>query len=192
MIDKLSDKCVKKLVANGVIDSEDEELYLYGLHIAITQTTFVLYVIFLGITFKCLIESIVLYLAFQTVRKYAGGYHASSPMVCNVISAILLLICIVAMKKLFVIDESILFVLVAIIFSISIIVLSPLDTPEKRLTEQEFIRYKKLSICTTIVLVAFIIVFYIFNIKNVYIPLCFSILLESLLLISGKIKTFIK
>lgn len=189
MVDKLSDKCVRKLVENGVINSEDKELYLYGLHIAITQTIFVFYVVFIGVIFKRLIESIVLYFAFQTIRKYAGGYHASSPIVCNIFSGISLLICVITINGLLVIDKHTILILVTIIFSISIIILSPLDTPEKRLTDKEIIRYKKFSIGTTIVIVGFILVFYIFNLKNIYIPLCMSVVLESLLLISGKIKS---
>ena len=78
MIGKLSSKISDLLIRKSVIDSEDQELYVYGFFILLSQILYFIIAVIFGIIFNVLLQSVVFYIAFQFIRKYALGYHAST------------------------------------------------------------------------------------------------------------------
>ena len=95
MIGKLSSKISDLLIRKSVIDSEDQELYVYGFFILLSQILYFIIAVIFGIIFNVLLQSVVFYIAFQFIRKYAGGYHASTEGRCEIMSTLSILACIV-------------------------------------------------------------------------------------------------
>ena len=95
MIVKLSSKITELLINRDVISSENKELYDYGFFILLSQILYFIIALIFGIIFNVLLQSVVFYIAFQFIRKYAGGYHASTEGRCEIMSTLSILACIV-------------------------------------------------------------------------------------------------
>ena len=90
MISKLSKKIVNQL---NILDDE-QELYEYGFFILLSQILYFIIAIIIGTICGTVFESIIFYIAFQFIRRYAGGYHASTETRCEIFSTLSILACI--------------------------------------------------------------------------------------------------
>ncbi len=188
MIGKLSSKISDLLIRKSVIDSEDQELYVYGFFILLSQILYFIIAVIFGIIFNVLLQSVVFYIAFQFIRKYAGGYHASTEGRCEIMSALSILVCIVMIWLSRSYDFSLLLFCISLVAVLVIAVLCPLDTPEKPLSNKELKYFRKISWLILFIIAALIVVSYIFGWSYIFSPCCMSLILESILIIAGKIK----
>ena len=188
MIRRLSVLIVKSLLKHETISKDESDLYVYGTFILISYLFYTIFTLLFGFLFGCVIESLIFNLSFHLIRKYSGGYHANSETRCEVMSLISILICIVLMKisKEYNIQIAILFF--TALSAIFIFVLSPLDTPEKPLTAQERLHSRKISRLILFFITIVIIVSLVINNDTILTPSCLSLILESILLIAGKVK----
>lgn len=188
MINKLSIYLTEKLLSNGTISNEDKDLYIYGLFMMISHLMFFIIACIFGLILGCIFESIIFYIAFQFIRRYAGGYHASTETRCEIFSTLSILACIVVIKLSKIYDFQTVLLLITILSAVCIFVFCPLDTPEKPLSDKEFKYFRKISWLILFVIVATIIISYVFKFQIVTVPCCLSLILESILLVAGKIK----
>lgn len=188
MIEQLSLKIVELLVKQSIIFDEDQELYIYGFFILLSQILYFISTLIFGTIFNIILESIIFYIAFQFIRRYAGGYHASTETRCEIFSTLSILACIVVIKLSKIYDFQTVLLLITILSAVCIFVFCPLDTPEKPLTDKEFKYFRKVSWLILFVIVVAIIISYVFKFQIVTVPCCLSLILESVLLVAGKIK----
>lgn len=188
MIGKLSSKISDLLIRKSVIDSEDQELYVYGFFILLSQILYFIIAVIFGIIFNVLLQSVVFYIAFQFIRKYAGGYHASTEGRCEIMSTLSILACIVMIWLSRSYDFSLLLFCISLVAVLVIAVFCPLDTPEKPLSNKELKYFRKISWLILFIIAALIVVSYIFEWSYIFSPCCMSLILESILIIAGKIK----
>lgn len=191
MINKLSKYFTDKLFLNGAITEKEQELYIYGFFMLLSQLMYLVLACIFGLILGCFFESIIFYIAFQFIRRYAGGYHAATETRCEILSTLSILACIVVIKLSKIYDFQNVLLIISAISSLCIFFLCPLDTPEKPLSDKEFKYFRKISWIVLFVIVVAIIVSYCFNIELVLLPCCMSLILESLLLIAGKLHLFI-
>lgn len=189
MINNLSTRITGKLLSNNFITTEEYELYIYGSFILFSNIMYLIFVCIFGFIFGCLFESIIFYAAFQFVRKYAGGYHASTETRCELLSFLSIAICIAAIRFFKIYEYQMILLFCVFIFSIPIFCFCPLDTPEKPLTEREYKRLRKISFLILIIILSLIFFSYIFSFSIVFIPCCMSLFLEAILILAGKIKS---
>ena len=154
----------------------------------VSQVIFFIFSCIIGLLLHCFFESIVFYFMFQSIRKYAGGYHANTETLCDILSSISIALCIVIIKFANMYDFSLPLLIIAIIAAVIIFVLCPLDTPEKPLSDKEYRYFRKISWVILLVLLTLTIISYIFKWKLFFAPVCLSVILESILLIAGRIK----
>lgn len=69
-------------IARNWIKSEDKLVYVVGLDVIFSTLEQSLIVILIGLWRGRLIETIVYLAFFSSIRKYSGGYHASTRMGC--------------------------------------------------------------------------------------------------------------
>lgn len=188
MISKLSTCLTEKLLSNGTISDEDKDLYIYGLFMLISHLMFFIIACVFGLLLGCVFESIVFYIAFQFIRRYAGGYHASTETICDILSTLSILTCIVLIRLSKTYDIQTAILIISAVSAVCIFAFCPLDTPEKPLSDKEFRYFRKVSWIILLVIVIAIVVSYIFKFDIVIIPCCLSLILESILLVAGKIK----
>ena len=188
MIVKLSSKISELLINRDVISSENKELYDYGFFILLSQILYFIIALIFGIIFNVLLQSVVFYIAFQFIRKYAGGYHASTEGRCEIMSTLSILACIVMIWLSRSYDFSLLLFCISLVAVLVIALLCPLDAPEKPLSNKELKYFRKISWLILFIIAALIVVSYIFEWSYIFSPCCMSLILESILIIAGKIK----
>lgn len=188
MISRFSSKITDLLIKKAIISSESKELYDYGFFILLSQILYFIIAVIFGIVFSVFLQSIIFYIAFQFIRKYAGGYHASTEGRCEIMSTLSILACIVMIWLSRLYEFSLLLFCISLVAVLVIAVLCPLDTPEKPLSNKELKYFRKISWLILFIIAALIVVSYIFGWSYICSPCCMSLILESILIIAGKIK----
>ena len=188
MINNLSIKLTNKLISKGSITENERELYIYGFFMLLSHIMYFVLACIFGMLFKCFIESIIFYIAFQFIRRYAGGYHAKTETRCEILSTLSILCCIVLIKLSKMYDIRIALLSISLVFAVLIFILCPLDTPEKPLSDKEYKYFRKISWIILSLIIVAIIVSFIFKFNVVFAPCCASLILEGVLIGTGQIK----
>lgn len=190
MLNKLAAHLTDKLVSNGNIRAEEKDLYLYGLFILLSHIMYLFFVSVAGVALNCFFESLVFYISFQFIRRYAGGYHASTETRCEVLSTLSIVSCIVLIKLSKTYNMQTVLFIISMISTVCIFLLCPLDNEEKRLTEKERKYFRRISLIILLIIAVTVIVSYLFRFNSFIVPCSLSLILESFLLISGNAKMF--
>lgn len=188
MISRLSDLIVKCFLKQSDITDDEQDLYQYGFFILLSQILYLIIAIIIGALLGTVLESIIFYIAFQFIRRYAGGYHASTETRCEIMSTLSILACIIVIRLSRIYDFQTVLLIISSVSAVCIFVLCPLDTPEKPLSESEFKYFRKISWAILFVIITVIAVSYVFSLKASLVPCCMSLILESILIAAGKIK----
>ncbi len=188
MISKLSAKLTEKLLLKQRIAEDERELYIYGYFIFLSHLLYLILAVVFGLLLGCFFESIIFYIAFQFIRRTAGGYHASTEIRCEIISTLSIFASIILIKlsKIYSFEMKLLFI--TLVSTIAIFTICPLDTPEKPLSEKEFKYFQKKTWFILFVLSSVVLVSYFLRLNLFFAPCCISLILESILLILGKLK----
>ncbi len=192
MLNELGKRLTNTLINNNQIDESERCLYEYGFFIFLSNATYVIITLVFGSIFSILIESIVFYIAFSLIRRYAGGFHASSEMKCTLITTISIFLCLLCTKLCETNNIQIPILVLTSIATVLIFVLCPLDTLEKPLTKEEYKYFRKISWLILLLIVLTISIGWHFKLEFIMYPCCMSLILESILLVLGKIKRLIK
>lgn len=144
----------------GCVDDSNEQIIAYGLKRLINTTVdFIFCLVFAGILGDILV-GVIFEIAYYLLRIYAGGYHAPTPRACLYLSyfsaiAALLYIFLVPVPAAFSIS-------LTIVSALIVIVMSPMESPNKPLYPEERIYYRKKCIVITIIeLLVFSILLYV-------------------------------
>lgn len=187
--------CLVSLYFKHTENSENkqyQEVYQYVLFIILNYIFFFGYSLLFGSLLGIPYQSIIFFITIVALRRYAGGYHADTEKRCLVISSAYLLIGIILIKTMNLYGDRINF---SIILSISalcslvILFLCPCDSPSKPVAKEKrkSIRIKCITIIAMILTAMLLLLK--FN-KPQFISLFFSaIVIETVLIIAGKIKT---
>ena len=188
MINKLSVKLTHRLLSKGTIEEQDTDIYIYGFFIFLSYLFYFSVTFLFGLLFSCVFESIIHFLTFQFIRKFAGGYHANTELRCEIMSITSIALCVLIIKLSKTFDFQIALIIITAISAICIFFFSPLESYEKPLTVREFNRYRKISRLILLIASALVLLSFIFELKFLFAPSCLSLILESILLIAGKVK----
>lgn len=188
MISKLSSKIADRLCAEAVIAADDKDLYSYGFFVILSRILFFVEATIFGIILHTVVESIVFFVLFSIIRSYAGGVHASSEFKCTAYTTSALLICILSIKTLMQYNFDYIILILLILSAICILLLSPLDSLEKPLNKEETKHYRKVSWIITGLIIVLTLAFYLLDLKSISLSCAISLVLESVLLIAGKVK----
>lgn len=167
-------------------EEERAELVKYGLERGKTILLSVLVVLILGYFFGVLWKSIIFYISFCLLRRYAGGFHAESQGRCYIVSLMILIISILCMKwancsigiNIFVQATSL----------VLIFILAPVENKNRKLDDIEQKRYKKKTRANAVVIT--LICCFLYWKKNFYIiePVIIAHVVLACLLVAGYIK----
>lgn len=170
-----------RLYSSGAIEEADQALYEYALNIALSGILHLATCIALGAIFGIIPASLALFIPFIVIRKFAGGFHASTPLRCYLFSVAMNGLLLAFVK--FVPQPVLLLygVLLAIPL-IAICILAPSDTNEKPLSEKEKKVFKVVSIVLYFALATLSLLAYYFVSKQIGFAICLSLDLEALVL----------
>lgn len=184
---------ISRKLANFLCKDDNEEtfeLYKYAVYIVLSSILHIVTIIILGVCFNLLIESILFYGSFISIRKFAGGYHAKTPTRCYIFSVIsflfvLLLIHIINNESCF---SGYWWIIFEYLFVIVICKLSPLDTDNKLLNDKERMVYKGVTIVITNILCIISSMLINFEYFELAASIAFGIILSLIVLIMRKIQ----
>ena len=143
MIGKLSVLLAKKLVKNGNIQENEQEMYVYGFFMFLSHMFYLFVACIFGIVFNCFIESVIFYVLFQSIRRYAGGYHADTQNRCYVISTAIIAVALLAIRYMSDGSDNKIFILLQSVNFILLYFLVPVDNKNHRLEQWEKEKYGK-------------------------------------------------
>lgn len=97
-------------------------------------------------------EGILLIIPFILVRKFCGGFHFRSPVLCGIVSTAVLTAFLLGVRL--VIDKSAFgwWALVLLLSVVQIAVFSPIDSEGRRLTQNEKKVFKKIAIGLSVII----------------------------------------
>ncbi len=187
MINNISEFITKKWVDKNIISEEDYELYHYGWFVVLSDLWLFAFTLILGVIFKITLSSIVFFVTFFVIRRFAGGYHAKTELQCQLISLSFLFLSIVAIKYLFINMDNRYLLAVDLICVVVLPLASPADTPRKPLSLNERKLFKRITICLGIVALAVNCILLYFNVKFVAAAIICAYVLETVLVIFGRL-----
>lgn len=187
MINKLSKNLTQKLMKENKIKEEEFELYHYGLFVMISEFSLLFFSLLVGIIFNVIFQSLIFYVVFFIIHRYAGGFHAKTELHCQIITQSSFLLGIGSIR--FLENISIFRMLFwYLIFFIILIILSPADTPQKKLNLKEKKRFKKITVIIMITILFLIMVLYGFGISDLYVnSIMLAVSLETISVAFGKL-----
>lgn len=188
MLNNLAKYLTAKLLSKGNISEDEQELYIYGFFMLFSSLMYLILACLLGLVLDCLLESILFYVAFQCIRRYAGGYHASTETKCEILSTLAVSACIALIRLSEAYDFRTALFGLTVLSAGCIFFLCPMDTPEKPLTEKEFVYFRRISRIFVCVIFSAVILTYFFRVHVLFTPCCLSLVLESILLVAAKLK----
>lgn len=189
MIKLISSK-VARILCEDEKHTDNYELYEYAIYIILSSAFHMATVIALGLVFNLLTESLVFYLSFIVIRKFAGGYHAKTPVRCYLFSFASNIIILCLVKWLSSINT--LFIFIFIIFELLCVVLilliSPLDTENNPLTGQEKKMYRMLTSIITILIFIISSLCFFKGYRNIGSSMICGVVMSALVLLMRKIQ----
>lgn len=132
------------LQEQGYVDASNDKIILLGLQRTKALIEDIIFAIVIGFFMGNAFAGVLFEISFSVNRMYTGGYHAKSKKICNVISKSNTIMCLI-IAFFCPINEEIL--CVTIIFSaFTILKLSPIESENKKVSDNEKRVYKHKSI----------------------------------------------
>ena len=152
LIRKISQMITNILVKSNVINSDDEDIYIYGFELCISTVISLLILLAIAIISGMYLESIMFYMVFCLTRLYCGGLHADTYLKCKILFAVTLSFTLFSYHMLKNIAiKPFVWIVVLVVSSVIIILVSPVDNPNKELTASDKRKAKKNTIIILLV-----------------------------------------
>lgn len=145
MIQNLADNITKKFFEKNVNVSA-YEVHRYGMKAIISTIVDIILVIGTGYIANHLIESILYFGIFGSIRKFSGGYHCDTHFKCITLHLTIFIIYILTENYYMILSIPI------YIFSILVFVLLSL-IKNRKLDEEQYQKYKFISLCILMVMI---------------------------------------
>ncbi len=169
-------------------EEDDKELILYGLGIAVEYFFGFITMLAVSILFGLLKEGIAFITSFYLIRSYAGGYHCQTAFRCYLLSTsvVVFVFTVITITP----SENITLIasLITMISAPVILMLAPLDTPNKPLDEIEYRHCKKKTVLYLCVETLLIVILLAIGIDTIALTIALCFLVTSIGLIASKVQ----
>ncbi|WP_069998706.1 accessory gene regulator ArgB-like protein [Cellulosilyticum sp. I15G10I2] len=181
----LFERITDLFIHNGIINSEDKELYTYGLQQGLIIIANILTTLFIGLLLGMVWQSIVFMLSYIPLRSFAGGYHAKTQFKCYMLSIVLTTAVLLVIKLIpwtnFMIWG------LALSAGMLILIFSPLGDSNKPLDKIEISIYKRWTIIILLVEVCIVLLTVILSLYQIGACIAISLFVLSNMLIIAKL-----
>lgn len=188
MVNKLGKILTNALVNHAQVDESERVLYEYGFFILISNAIYTTFTLLVGFILKQFFESVIYYITFSLLRRYAGGFHATSERSCRIITILSIVLSLIIIKACDTHNLKKVIIPLTVVAIFLIFAFCPMDTAAKQLNMKEKIHYRRISRTILSVIVFVIIISFCCKIIILIYPCCVGLILEGALLIFGKIK----
>lgn len=151
MLGRIADSIAVLFLKKNIINEDELPVYQYGMQVLICNIAGMLTVLIVGILISRLVESIIFITIYATLRIYTGGYHARTPLVCNIVflGTYLVTVMLEALK----VNNSVVWIMY-LLSCLIILRFSPIENVNKELDDRdkEIYRNKSLIISTLLLM----------------------------------------
>lgn len=144
MIHYISAYTAKWLLKSGAVSENDVELYEYAVYSFLFGILPICLAAIIGVIFGRVVDGILMIFPFVLIRKFSGGFHLKSTVICFVSSTLLIAISLFIMQIIDKQNDIIFFSVVVIISSFQIFICSPIDNEARKLTKKNMLFSKKM------------------------------------------------
>lgn len=184
-IDKMTNMLTNFIIQHSDAKREDADIIAFGVKYGLITLAEILGMVVISFLMRELIPGAVILIAFISIRVYAGGYHAKTLPRCVVMSTILFTLIILGYKMLYL--PIIVKGLIALFWGVLILIFSPVENDNRRLSENEKKVFKNRALLFySISLIIFILIKKLSNI------LVWAYLMILVVLIGGIVKERMK
>lgn len=146
MIQKLASEVADYFIKKDIFKDTEREVYIYGFDLMISGLMNVLLVLIAGIILNSLTYALIFVFVMITVRMYTGGYHADTHIMCNIIFLSAFLVSIATLNVINYFSISWIIWFLQCIGLILVTRFVPLENRNKKLSDEQKERYKKIGI----------------------------------------------
>lgn len=156
MFGKIANQMTQILVDNKTISNDDQELYYYGIQQGLSIILNFVTLLFIGFVYRMFWESLLFTVAYIPLRRYAGGYHAKTPICCYFFSIAMMLTILPVMR--WVNISSLIYCILLLLSLVSILFLAPVADHNKPLDEieQQVYRHHSIVIAVSEAVISFL------------------------------------
>lgn len=180
-------KITGKLVKKGLIQEEDALLYSYGIENGTWLAASIFTAVATGMVTGRLGVVMVFLLFYSMLRSYSGGLHCRSRLVCYVCSAAVLFVPVYSYRLFMDIMPGTLRVFPGFAALSVILVLSPVESRNKKLDDAEKRYYKRMSHCIVSIQACFLVLLYCMEMHRYFCAGYTAIIFVALFMVLGKI-----
>lgn len=134
-IDKMTNMLTNFIIQHSDAKRKDADIIAFGVKYGLITLAEILGMVVISFLMRELIPGAVILIAFISIRVYAGGYHAKTLPRCVVMSTILFTLIILGYKMLYL--PIIVKGLIALFLGVLILIFSPVENDNRRLSENE-------------------------------------------------------
>ena len=152
----------KTLLKKNIINRDLFEVYVYGTELFLSFLFTNIIIIIIGIIIEQVIPTLLHLLIFIIIRRFTGGYHASTYLKCKI--TMILIYALVIILANYTKINMFGFILLLLYGNFIIYIAAPVENPNKKLTDKQKVKFKKLSYIAFSITTGFgIILFYYFD-----------------------------
>lgn len=182
----VAEKITVALTGRGIILEDDAVLYKYGIENGITVAGNLLASLIFGLVTGRLGNILVFLFFYGALRSFSGGIHCKSRAGCFTVSILILFI------PAYLCDWAVKLPLVAVVIggmvaTVIIMVLSPVESVNKPLNDEDFDYYRRISRCIAGWQVCTLVTLYCMDRMDYFYAGYSSLVLVAVFLIAGKI-----
>ncbi len=145
MIRQFAGTITSFLVHDNIIAEEDREIYQYGTEQILINSSTLAVICIIAFCTNSWIQTVFWLCGMLPIRAVAGGYHANSPVKCNLLTVSVFILNMVTINILKIYMTNYLLYTSLCLILFSIIRFAPVDHKNKELEQKEFLIAKKKS-----------------------------------------------
>lgn len=187
MIAKFAKKINEILIQKGIVQKEDAELYRYGIENGIVVAGNLLASGIFGIVTGRPGLVLVFLLFYASLRSYSGGSHCKSRIGCFLISMAILSIPVYTHEFVMNNVPATVILMIGIAAVVVILILSPVESINKPLDDEEKKYYARVTHCIAALQVCVLIILFCLGVKDYFYAGYSSIILVAVFMVMGKV-----
>lgn len=180
----LSRKILTLICCTDCNDEEEQSIIEFGISILLSRLLNLVTEIIIGCLFSMFIEAMIFLIAFSFLRSYAGGIHASTSGKCYVFSSLTMVIAMFIIKY---VDGFVINCIFILFGTILCLIFAPVESKNKMLDKLEKNIYRKKAILILSSILIVLVLANCLHIKMIFTTLSVVLLIESIMLVLGKI-----
>ena len=181
MISKISTAVSEWLVAQGAVTVKDKNLFSYAVYSFLFGMMPIFIIVILGLLLGMLPEGLLLITPFMLLRKFSGGYHLKSSIVCTVTSTSLLTISLLAVRVVKTSSTNLILSVLVVLSAITLFLLSPIDSSARRLSTKERLVFGRIARVITSIFLLIYFMLVLFDQTGIAAPIGVGIIIPAAL-----------